>query len=192
MARLYQKPGPKNPESFDRGHQAPLAIFKNTDYWEDTNYYSNITPQKSGLNQGIWRSLELRILQLSAEVGEVYVYTGPHYEREMVSLPNAQDKEHSIPSGYWKIVIVPSHSNPLETKCASFIFDQDTPYSEKNLLTDTTSGSSQTYLTTIDEIEAKTEIDFLWKLPDDIEKHLELNDFFDFAEEYLDEEYSWH
>ena len=36
----------------DRGHQAPLASFSGTPSWESTNYLSNITPQKSALNQG--------------------------------------------------------------------------------------------------------------------------------------------
>jgi len=34
----------------DRGHQAPLASFKGSKYWAETNYLSNITPQKSHLN----------------------------------------------------------------------------------------------------------------------------------------------
>lgn len=33
----------------DRGHQAPLASFKGTAKWRETNYLSNITPQKSDL-----------------------------------------------------------------------------------------------------------------------------------------------
>lgn len=36
----------------DRGHQAPLASFKGTKCWHQTNYLSNITPQSSDLNQG--------------------------------------------------------------------------------------------------------------------------------------------
>lgn len=41
----------------DRGHQAPLASFKGTDCWADTNYFSNLTPQNSRLNRGLWGSL---------------------------------------------------------------------------------------------------------------------------------------
>lgn len=35
----------------DRGHQVPFAPFKGTPFWPETNYLSNITPQKSTLNQ---------------------------------------------------------------------------------------------------------------------------------------------
>ena len=41
-----------------RGHQAPLASFTSTADWETRNYLSNITPQKSDLNQGPWKGLE--------------------------------------------------------------------------------------------------------------------------------------
>ena len=45
----------------DRGHQAPLASFSGTNDWGDTNILSNITPQKSDLNQGAWVKLETRV-----------------------------------------------------------------------------------------------------------------------------------
>jgi len=45
----------------DRGHQAPLASFAGTVFWRTTNYLSNITPQKSDLNQGPWVNLEAAV-----------------------------------------------------------------------------------------------------------------------------------
>ncbi len=44
----------------DRGHQAPLASFAGTVFWRSTNILSNITPQKSDLNQGAWVALVLK------------------------------------------------------------------------------------------------------------------------------------
>ena len=46
------------PYFFDRGHQAPLAAFKNHNKWYVVNYLSNITPQKKNLNRGAWKALE--------------------------------------------------------------------------------------------------------------------------------------
>ena len=89
----------------DRGHQAPLASFTSTDSWRTTNYLSNITPQESALNQGVWVDLETAVRTLAERQASnaVYVITGPLYERQMPALPQA-DEDHRVPSGYWKII----------------------------------------------------------------------------------------
>lgn len=108
----------------DRGHQVPLASFCGTDTWYETNYLSNITPQKSELNQGSWKYLEEDVRTLAERTQQsVYVLTGPLYERDMPALPGA-DEPHRVPSGYWKVVAM-KHKDSVSL--ASFIFDQDTP-----------------------------------------------------------------
>lgn len=147
----------------DRGHQAPLASFKGTKYWYQTNYLSNITPQKSALNRGPWRILEgkVRAFVKANRVG--YVLTGPLYEKEMSKLPGA-DEEHRIPSGYWKIFIHNKESKNISSfMTASFIFPQDTPRNA-NILD---------YLVTIDEVEKRSCLDVLWELPDNREDKVE-------------------
>lgn len=108
----------------DRGHQAPLASFTGTPSWEVTNYLSNITPQKSALNQGPWKDLEdaVRDLARKPETAAVYVMTGPLYERNMPPLPEA-DESHVVPSGYWKIAAIDTDGI---IRLAAFIFDQNT------------------------------------------------------------------
>ncbi len=103
----------------DRGHQAPLATFANTVYWRDTNLLSNITPQSKDLNQGPWRHLEEAVRDAAYRLREVFVITGPLYERPMAPLPEA-DEEHAVPSGYWKIVATRAGA------VAGFIMDQKT------------------------------------------------------------------
>ncbi|PAP25188.1 hypothetical protein CJZ32_15215 [Salmonella enterica subsp. enterica serovar Anatum] len=63
----------------DRGHQAPLAGLGGVSDWPSLNYLSNITPQKSALNQGAWAALENRVRELAkqADVSVVHVVTGP-------------------------------------------------------------------------------------------------------------------
>lgn len=142
----------------DRGHQAPLAAFRGTGKAQETNFLSNITPQKSNLNQGSWQRLEAKVRELAAsEV--VYVMTGPVYERTMPQLPKA-DEAHRIPSGYWKIVAIESDG---EIQVAAFFFDQDTPRS----------ANICDHLTTVDEIENKTSLDFFWELDDTLEGEIE-------------------
>lgn len=108
----------------DRGHQAPLASFTGAPGWEATNYLSNITPQKSALNQGPWKKLEGAVRALAKSgAGAVHVITGPLYERDMPPLPEA-DEPHRLPSGYWKII---SLLGGGVIEVAGFVFDQETP-----------------------------------------------------------------
>ena len=125
----------------DRGHQAPLASFK-CGNWQETNYLSNITPQKAALNQGAWKDLEKGVRSLARKHGEVFVITGPVYERPMPPLPSA-DESHKIPSGYYKIIT-------FNGQTQAYFFDQNTPSG-----TDFRSGR-----TSINEIERKTGLDF--------------------------------
>jgi endonuclease G len=144
----------------DRGHQAPLANFKGSDYWYESNYLSNITPQNSELNRGLWKMLEDKERKILDSFEVIFVMTGPLYEKHYAVLPNA-DEYHKIPSGYWKIIIIPLNKNDFIT--FSFIFNQDANNSK----------ILQDFLVTIDEIEKRSKLDFFWELDDKIEEKLE-------------------
>ena len=144
----------------DRGHQAPLASFSNSPDWPETNYLSNITPQKSALNQGPWKRLEDQERKLLAVPGTVHVMTGPYYEYDEAPLPNA-DEPHRVPSGYWRIIV--HQSDAGEINAAAFLFDQ---YTRRN-------ARVIDYLITINEIEERTGLDFLWMLDDAVEESIE-------------------
>ena len=112
--------GAKDTIRTDRGHQAPLAAFAGTHFWRVTNILSNITPQKSKLNQGPWKRLEEAVREAAYKLGEVYVVTGPLFDPEenQMELPNA-DEPHSVPTGYFKVIA------DKKDKRLAFIFDQD-------------------------------------------------------------------
>lgn len=89
----------------DRGHQAPLASFAGTVFWRSTNILSNITPQKSDLNQGAWVALESAVRDVDYDRKEIYVVTGPLYDpngNQMI-LPQANETAQ-VPTGYFKVV----------------------------------------------------------------------------------------
>ncbi len=132
----------------DRGHQAPLASFKGTEYWKMTNYLSNITPQKSALNQGPWQRVEAKVRSL-AKLKTVYVITGPLYEREIGKLPGTR-KSHKVPSGYWKIIAVKTNDSDQPLQLLGFIFDQSTPRN----------ADVKGYTATVNAIEARTGFNF--------------------------------
>ncbi|WP_394145694.1 DNA/RNA non-specific endonuclease [Vibrio atypicus] len=108
----------------DRGHQVPLASVCSSPNYQQANYLSNITPQKSELNQGPWKHLEEKSRNIVKDENiQLYVITGPLYERGMPQLPNAT-KEHKIPSGYWKVVSTLDFDTET-IQVASFIMDQE-------------------------------------------------------------------
>lgn len=145
----------------DRGHQAPLASFSGTSHWMETNYLSNITPQKSNLNQGLWEKLEENERKVAKRdtVKEIYVMTGPLYERSMPKMPNAS-KDHVVPSAYWKVIAVNDGKVP---RVAAFYFDQETSRNEDMC----------DHLQTIDEIERRSGLDFFYTLDDALEDSME-------------------
>jgi len=144
----------------DRGHQAPLASFKGSPSCFETNYLSNITPQNAELNRGLWKQLEDRERKLLDSFSVIYVMTGPLYEKNMQKLPNA-DEPHVIPSGYWKIICVPINNKKFEH--VAFIFEQVVDKNKKLI----------EHLATIDEVESRSGLDFLWMLDDQIEIKIE-------------------
>lgn len=148
--------------NIDRGHQAPLANFKGNRDWYTTNYLSNITPQDSKLNRGLWKNLEDIERSIVTRFQNVYVMTGPLYEREMPKLPNA-DEPHVIPSGYWKIIVVQIRKDDL--LLAAFIFDQK--QNQSNKLID--------YCVSVREIENRTGLDFFNLLKTDLQNKFEIN-----------------
>jgi endonuclease G, mitochondrial len=155
----------------DRGHQAPLASFKGTTEWEETNYLSNITPQRDDLNQGAWLQLENAERELVAQTGEVFVYTGPLYEKPMPPLPQA-DEPHTVPSGYWKVVLVREPDADLPVQAAAFIFEQDTPRPRDEQQVNKADYFLK-YSVNIDEVEQRSGLDLLSELPDDVESYVE-------------------
>jgi endonuclease G len=145
--------------NYDRGHQAPLANFKGTQYAYETNYLSNITPQKALLNRGLWKKLEDKERDLVIKYGTIYVMTGPLYEKYMPNLPKA-DESHKVPSGYWKIIAIPQK---IGIEIFSFIFDQST----------TSADILKNHLTSVSNIQKRSKLDFFWELNDSQEKKLE-------------------
>lgn len=152
---------PKNPNDYkganrapqlrtDRGHQAPMASFAGTVFWRSTNFLSNITPQRADLNQGPWKALEDAVRHAVNHHGQLYIITGPVYERDMPSLPNA-DETHKVPSGYWKVISTGAG------RMAAFFMDQDTVR--------TADYCSSSFDVTLEELEQKTGLSIMPDAP---------------------------
>jgi endonuclease G len=145
----------------DRGHQANLASMGGVSDWQTLNYLTNITPQKTDLNQGAWARLEdqERSLSKAPEVDAVYVVTGPLYEKHIGSLPGTK-KVHTIPSGYWKVIF--TGSTPANGLYAAFIMEQSTPRS----------ASFCDFQVTVSEIETRSGMTLWIDLPQEVQTDL--------------------
>jgi len=143
----------------DRGHQAPLASLCGLEGRDSLNYLSNITPQKSALNQGPWERLEdqERKLIRRDNVDAVYSVTGPLYEKFIGKLPRTM-KEHTIPSGYWKVIFI--NNTPAVNHYAAFLFPQDA----------SRQANFCNYQVTIAEIEKRTGLKIWPALPTEIQE----------------------
>ncbi|MBP2316801.1 DNA/RNA non-specific endonuclease [Azospirillum soli] len=66
---------------FDRGHMAPSGDMPNPQAQDESFSLANIIPQHPRMNQIIWEWIESGVRDYAVRHGEVYVVTGPIYQR---------------------------------------------------------------------------------------------------------------
>lgn len=142
---------------YDRGHMIPSGDVK----WSqsannETFYLSNICPQNKNLNRGIWNSLEEQVRKWAKEKGKVYVACGP-----IVADKHKTIGEHkvAIPDSFFKALLIKENGKWYSI---AFLFPNQ---SGNNLLV--------SYALTVNELEAKTGMDFFPELPDNLEEQVE-------------------
>ncbi len=131
---------------YEKGHQAPLGSFVGTHIANQTNYFSNITPQVGAMNGGPWKSLETKVRKRVVDFQEVWVMTGPIFETTMPDLPNTM-KDHTIPSSYFKIVYIEDGSG---IRAGAFIMGQDA----------TSASNLEDFIVSIDDVESRSGLVF--------------------------------
>jgi endonuclease G, mitochondrial len=145
---------------YDRGHLAPnyaIATRHGAAAQRETFLMSNITPQKHALNAGLWKELELKIAtSYPARYGEVWVLTGPIFGAQ----PRELRRGVQIPEAFFLIVV---DENEGKLRTLSFIVPQDAP----------AGAAPERYLSTIDEVQRRTGLDFLSELDDVAERAVE-------------------
>ena len=142
---------------YDRGHLAPAGDMAFSGRAMSESFYlSNMSPQEPSFNRGIWRSLESLVRGWAAEKGHLYVVTGGIFQTVKGRIGS---NRVSVPGHYYKVVLV---NQPSVQKAVAFILPN-----QKG------SGPLSRYVTTIDEVERRTGIDFFAALPDPVEDELE-------------------
>lgn len=143
---------------FDRGHHAPAGDFVYSQALKDESFvYSNISPQNPELNRGVFASLEKQIrLKVSKCDCDAYVITGSYFESESKSIGQGSV---GVPSALYKVAYLPSIN-----RVYAYWFPNETPPAPVTI---------RSYQLTLDELESKTGLDFLERLPEALEEKLE-------------------
>lgn len=157
---------------YARGHQIPAADRNGNSAMLDQTYYcTNSTPQiQTGFNNGVWSTIE-EVARFSAQKKSttVYVVTGPVYKSEKTVIHPQDDIEKSVPvpDYYWKVLLkvhTDNSGNVTEASAIGFWLNHAVQ-----------SDAWYTFITSVDDIESKTGVNFFVNLPDDVEGPAETN-----------------
>ena len=144
---------------YDRGHLAPAGDMKWSEKaMRESFYLSNITPQKPGLNRGVWKELEEQIRLWARENGAVLIATGPVIPDE--ELNRLGKNRVGVPRQFYKVLCMVVN-NQLEG--VGFLFE-NRDYGTTPL---------RQMMVPINSVEQVTGIDFFPALPDDEERQME-------------------
>ncbi|WP_236554647.1 DNA/RNA non-specific endonuclease [Flavobacterium sp. 9AF] len=147
--RNYKKSG------YNKGHLCPAG--DRTHSYEDfkeTFITSNISPQKNDFNAGIWNRLEQKIRYWAKRQDSLYVITGGVLNDNLKTIGY---ESVAVPNYFYKVLLSKDH-----TKMIGFLL----PHEDSN-------KPLYSFITTVDEIEKLTGIDFFPSLDDAVENRLE-------------------
>ena len=122
----------------------------------ETFLMSNVIPQRPALNRQVWEHLEqTEIKDYAPRFNQIWVIDGPVF-RSHNRLTGGED----VPDACYKIIVKEDGGTP---QVLAFLMPQSMRGTE----------SPQQFLTSIDEIEKETGLDFFTAMPDDQQRKLE-------------------
>lgn len=141
---------------YDRGHLAPnyaIAVVHGREAQRQTFLMSNISPQRPDLNRRLWQRLEAAVIDhFVPRFGTVQVITGPVFPERFVDNVFNRVGLVEVPEAFYKILLVPG-DEPL---ALAFIMPQEVRGDEP----------LDRYLVSINEVEARTGLNFFPNLPE--------------------------
>ena len=162
----YRKSG------YDRGHLAPAADFAySKEAMSETFYMSNMTAQSPQFNRGIWKALEEQVRAWASEYGRAYVICGPVLDEPAENYATIGANKVAIPRAFYKIVLLPVYADESDFATPDDCTDLAIhAYIIPNRQCD---GNFSAYAVSVDEIEERTGMDFLYALEDSVENWIE-------------------
>ncbi|MDP3313399.1 DNA/RNA non-specific endonuclease [Lutibacter sp.] len=145
---------------YNKGHLCPAGDRKfSEEAFNETFLTSNISPQLYDFNGGIWNRLEQKVRYWAQKYDKLYVVTGGVLNDNLKTIGS---EKVAVPNYFYKIIL--DNTKPKIKAIAFLIPHEET---EKGLYY---------FVTSIDEIEKLTGIDFFYDLPDEIENNIEASD----------------
>ena len=143
---------------FDRGHLAPAADMKfSAQAMTESFYTSNISPQRPGLNRGIWKKLEEKIRDWAPASHPLFIVTGPVLT-DALDQTIGRYNQISVPKRFFKVLL----DTAQPARAIGFVFQNQG--SEMPL---------SSFALPIDAVERITGRDFFPQLDDEHEGQLE-------------------
>lgn len=143
---------------YDRGHLCPAGDNKwDSAAMHDCYLMTNMCPQTSSMNSGIWNSIEKRCRTWAEKYGEIYIVCGPLFigtDHKTIG-----KNKVVVPEAFFKVVLCMGDY----PKAIGYIC-----YNQGQAGSDISD-----FVKTVDEIEEVTGYDFFSQLPDSLENHIE-------------------
>ena len=98
---------------YDRGHQLPSADRLNYAANVTTFYGTNMTPQRSELNQHSWANLESKVRSWANRADTCYVVTGCITKGSTRTARDNEGKSVTVPTHYYKAVLRYSRNSTI-------------------------------------------------------------------------------
>lgn len=148
-SRDYTKTG------YDRGHLAPSGTMDfSQESMQQSFLMSNMAPQLPGFNRGGWKGLEEKVRQWANTYDELYVVSGPIWDGNETYIGNGV----YIPNSFYKVILDPIYNDAI-----AFII----PHRKVS------SSELPSFITSVNEVEQVTQLDFFSDLPDSVEDEIE-------------------
>lgn len=143
---------------YDRGHMCPSGDNKwSKEAQEESFLFTNICPQRHGLNAGAWNDVEMQCRDWAKRYGTLYIVCGPvFYQQEHRTIGRHRV---AVPDAFYKVVLRKENAG---YKAIGFVYENRSAKRDMSR-----------YVRSIDEIEELTGLDFFSALPDDVEDAIE-------------------
>lgn len=142
---------------WSRGHMCPAGDNKwDEKAMQESNLLTNICPQNSELNSGVWNVIERNCRKWAKKYGDIYIVCGPvllNREHETIGTNMIV-----VPEAFFKVVL---RMNP-EPAAIGFVIRNNEGKKKRDQ-----------FINTVDDVERITGYDFFSSLPDDIEDVVE-------------------
>lgn len=144
---------------YDRGHLVPAKSMSiNETSMSESFFMSNISPQIPEFNRGLWKRLESKVRYWAEANDSLYITTGPILSHPIDLIG---DNNVTVPRAFYKTLI--SFKNG---KSKGIAFIMPNRKSDKSIYS---------YVTSIDEVEKITGIDFYYNLDNQTQTKVEAN-----------------